>query len=230
MSGPSDSELLERARQGDAAAFGSLIRRHDKHLYRIARSVLRDDQEAEDVVQETYIRAFTGLRDFRGAASLRTWLTRVVLNEAIRRRRRQRPMLDLDALQAAQERTRRPAHSSSLTARDRDPERAAAQNQIRKMLEKAIDDLPVAFRVVFVMRDVEEISTGATAKLLGIREETVKTRLHRARRLLRESLGAQLASALKDVFPFERPRCDALVLRLWNQIDFSRKMRLLRRR
>ena len=230
MSGPSDSELLERARQGDAAAFGSLIRRHDKHLYRIARSMLPDDQEAEDAVQETYIRAFTGLRDFRGAASLRTWLTRIVLNEAIRRRRRQRPMLDLDALQAAQERTRRPAHSSSLTARDRDPERAAAQNQIRKMLEKAIDDLPVAFRVVFVMRDVEEISTGTTAKLLGIREETVKTRLHRARRLLRESLGAQLSSALKDVFPFERPRCDALVLRLWDRIGFSRKMRLLRRR
>ena len=79
MSGPSDSELLERARQGDAAAFGSLIRRHDKHLYRIARSMLPDDQEAEDAVQETYIRAFTGLRDFRGAASLRTWLTRIVL-------------------------------------------------------------------------------------------------------------------------------------------------------
>ena len=117
-----------------------------------------------------------------------------------------------------------------MTARDRDPERAAAQNQIRKMLEKAIDDLPVAFRVVFVMRDVEEISTGTTAKLLGIREETVKTRLHRARRLLRESLGAQLSSALKDVFPFERPRCDALVLRLWDRIGFSRKMRLLRRR
>jgi RNA polymerase sigma factor (sigma-70 family) len=230
VSGPSDSELLERARQGDAAAFGSLIRRHDKHLYRIARSVLPDDQEAEDAVQETYIRAFTGLRDFRGAASLRTWLTRIVLNEAIRQRRRQRPMLDLDALQAAQELTRRPVHSSSLTARDRDPERAAAQNQIRKMLEKAIDDLPAAFRVVFVMRDVEEISTGATAKLLGIREETVKTRLYRARRLLRESLGAQLASALQDVFPFERPRCDALVLRLWDQIGFSRKMRLLRRR
>jgi len=226
----SDGELLERARQGDASAFGTLIRQHDKNLYRIARSVLSDDQEAEDAVQEAYIRMFTGLRDFRGTASLRTWLTRIVLNEAIRRRRRLRSTLDLDVLHAAQERSRRPIHSSSLTARDRDPERAAAQNQIRKMLEQAIDDLPVAFRVVLIMRDVEEVSTAETAKLLGLREETVKTRLHRARRLLRESLGDQLAAVLKDVFPFERPRCDALVQRLVDQLGLSPKTRLLRRR
>lgn len=222
---PSDGELLEWARQGNTAAFGDLIRRHDKHLYRIARSVLLHDQEAEDVVQDAYIRAFTGLSRFRGAASLRTWLTRIVLNEAIRRRPRRRATVDLDALHAAQERARRPIHSTSLTARGRDPERAAAQTQIRKMLEKAIDDLPLAFRLVFVMREVEEISTGNTAKLLGIREETVKTRLHRARRLLREGLGEQLALALKDVFPFEKPRCDALIQRLWKQFGLSRSMR-----
>ena len=225
MPGARDSELLERARQGDAAAFDMLIRRHDKHLYRIARGVLSDDHEAEDAVQETYIRAFAGLRNFRGAASLRTWLTRIVLNEAIRRRRRRPSMVDLDALHAAQERTRRPIHSSALTARERDPERAAAQSQIRKMLEKAIDDLPAAFRIVFVMRDVEETSTADTASLLGIQEETVKTRLHRARRILRESLGQQLAAALKDVFPFERPRCDALVKRLSEQLGLSRPFR-----
>jgi len=222
--GARDSELLERARQGDAGAFDMLIRRHDKHLYRIARSVLADDQEAEDAVQETLVRAFTGLRDFRGAASLRTWLTRIVLNEAIRRRRRRPSMVDLDALHAAQERTRRPIHSSALTARERDPERAAAQSQIRRILEKAIDGLPAAFRIVFVMRDVEEFSTADTANLLGIQEETVKTRLHRARRMLRESLGEQLAAALKDVFPFERPRCDALVDRLLGQVGLSRPL------
>jgi RNA polymerase sigma-70 factor (ECF subfamily) len=192
--GPRDSELLEHARQGDSAAFDTLIRRHDKHLYRIARSVLSDDHEAEDAVQESYIRVFTGLRDFRGAASLRTWLTRIVLNEAIRRRRRQRFMVDLDTLHAAEERTRRPLHT--------------------------IDNLPVAFRVVFVLRDVEGISIGRTAKLLGIREETVKTRLHRARRLLRDSLGEQLASTLKDVFPFDK---------LLDQLGFSRTMRPQRR-
>ncbi|HET7681436.1 MAG TPA: RNA polymerase sigma factor [Xanthobacteraceae bacterium] len=228
MREPRDSELLDRARKGDAAAFDTLVRRHDKHLYRIARSVLSDDQEAEDAVQESYIRAFTGLRDFRGAASLRTWLTRIVLNEAIRRRRHRRSTVDLDALHAAQERTRRPVHSSSLTAQDRDPERAAAQSQIRKTLEKAIDNLPAAFRVVLVMRDVEEFSTADTAKLLGIRQETVKTRLHRARRMLRESLGEQLALALKDVFPFEKPRCDALVQRLRGQLGFAGSLSLMR--
>jgi RNA polymerase sigma-70 factor, ECF subfamily len=139
-------------------------------------------------------------------------------------------MVDLDALHAAQARTRRPLHSSSLTARDPDPERMAALSQIRKMLEKAIDNLPVVFRVVFVMRDVEEISIRDTAKLLGIREETVKTRLHRARRMLRDSLGEQLAPTLKDVFPFDKPRCDALVQRLLDQLGFSRTMRLFPRR
>jgi RNA polymerase sigma-70 factor (ECF subfamily) len=218
---PSDSELLESAREGDASAFDLLIRRHDKHLYRIARSVLPDDQEAEDVVQETYVRAFMGLRGFRGAASLRTWLTRIVLNEAIRRRRDRRSTVELTALHDAQERSRRPLHTASLTAQDSDPERAAAQSQIRRMLEKAIDDLPAAFRLVLVLRDVEEVSTEEAAKLLGVKEETVKTRLHRARRALRESLGVQLASALKDVFPFERPRCDALVRRLLEQLGLS---------
>jgi RNA polymerase sigma-70 factor, ECF subfamily len=230
MRRPSDSELLERARERDASAFDMLIRRHDKHLYRIARSVLPDDHEAEDVVQETYIRAFIGLQGFRGAASLRTWLTRIVLNEAIRRRRLRRSTVDLAALHAAQERSPRPIHTASLTARERDPERAAAQSQIRKMLEEAIDDLPPAFRTVFVLRDVEEVSTEETASLLGIREETVKTRLHRARRALRQSLGAQLASMLKDVFPFDKPRCDALVRRLLDQLGLSRIVGLPRNR
>lgn len=109
-----------------------------------------------------------------------------------------------------------------LVAPDTDPESSAAQSQIRRILEKAIDDLPMAFRIVFVMRDVEDVGTHETASLLGIREETVKTRLHRARRMLRESLGEQVASALKDVFPFNEPRCDALVQRLREQIDLSR--------
>jgi RNA polymerase sigma-70 factor (ECF subfamily) len=223
VAGPNDSELLDRARQGDAAAFGMLIRWHDKHLYRMARGVLLDDQEAEDAVQETYVRAFTGLRGFRGAAGVRTWLTSIVLNEAIRRRRRRRHMLDLHQLHAAQERSLRPIHSSSLTERERDPERAAAQAQIRQILENAIDDLPAGFRIVFIMRDVEEIAD--TANLLGIRQETVKTRLHRARGMLRESLGGDLAAARKGIFPFERPRCDALVRRLVNQLGLSRVFR-----
>ena len=217
MGEPSDSELLRRAQQGDATAFATLIRRHDRYLYRVARSMLANDHEAEDVVQETFLRAFTGLSDFRGLAALRTWLTRIALNEAIRLRRQHRSTVDLGALPAV-----RAGNAMQADGSGPDPERAAARSQIRRVLERAIDDLPVAFRTVLILRDVEEISIAQTAKLLGIREETVKTRLHRARRMLRESLGEQIALALKDVFPFERPRCDRLVQRLLNRLGFVR--------
>jgi RNA polymerase sigma-70 factor, ECF subfamily len=220
MSDLTDRKLLQTWLQGDTSAFRTLVRRHDKYLYRIARSIILDDHDAEDVVQETFIRAFTGLRSFRGSASFRTWLTRIVLNEASRRRRHQRSIVNLDALHAAQGR-RRSSPSSSLITPELDPESSAAQSQIRRLLEKAIDDLPAAFRIVVIMRDVEEVGTQETASLLGIREETVKTRLHRGRRMLRESLGEQVASALRDVFPFNKPRCNALVQRLLDHIGLS---------
>ena len=226
---PSDSELLELARQGNPTAFGTLIRRHDRYLYRLARSILLDDYEAEDVVQETFIRAFTGLAGFRGDANLRTWLTRIALNLAVRSRRQKRANVNLDELQAKQERHPERAGISALTSPDRDPERAAAQEEIRKLLERAIDSLPAQFRTVFVLRDVEDVSVARTATLLGIRQETVKTRLHRARRTLRETLGEQLASDLKDVFPFERPRCDRLVARLLDHLGLSQPMRRARK-
>ena len=219
MGEPSDRELLERARQGDSAAFSALIRRHDRYLYRVARSVLQDDQEAEDVVQQTYLQAFTKLIDFRGEANLRTWLTQITLNDAIRRRRRQRSIVDLSEIDTAQERVRSHIYLSSLAAPT--PESAAARSQIRRRLEQAIDGLPAAFRLVLILRDVEEVSVEQTANVLGVQPETVRTRLHRARRILRERLGEQIASALKDTFPFERPRCDALVHRLLVQLGFA---------
>jgi RNA polymerase sigma-70 factor (ECF subfamily) len=221
LNGPSDSDLLERARQGDSAAFPLLIRRYDRYLYRVARSVLQSGEEAEDVIQETFIRAYRGLGDFRGNATLRTWLTRITLNEALRRRKQQPSTVNLDALQKAQERGSHSADSRSLTAQDNDPERAAAQHEIRNMLEKAIDDLPAAFRTVFIMRDVEDLSIKDVAEVLGLRVETVKTRLHRARRMLRESLGEQLSSVLKDVFPFAGERCNGLIQRLLDQIGIA---------
>ena len=209
-----DKELLHRVRQADPAAFRILVRRHDKYLYRVARGVLGSDDGAEDVVQETFLRAFIGLRGFRGEADLRTWLTRILLNEGRRRRRRQRDTIELGALEAEQKQEKMQNSSFPILVADGDPERAAARSEIGRRLERAIDDLPVAFRVVLVLRDVEGASIQQTAKLLGIRRETVKTRLRRARRRLREILGEQFAAALKDVFPFERPRCDALVSRL----------------
>ena len=152
MGEPSDSELLHRARRGEAIPFGTLVRRHDRYLYRLARSVLVDDHEAEDVVQLTFIKAYTQLAQFRGEASLRTWLGRITLNEAVRRRRLRRALVPLDAIDEANERDRSRMHLSSLV--ESDPERAAAQGQIRKRLERAIDDLTPAFRAVLILRDV----------------------------------------------------------------------------
>lgn len=198
--------LVERARGGDVNAFRTIMERYNRRLYRLARTVLRDDVEAEDVVQESYLRAFTGLSGFRQDASLATWLTRITLNEALGRRRRQRPTVELETIDSPGR------HSAEIirfpimnTASD--PESSAAQREIRELLEHAIDALPEHFRVVFVMRDVEEMSVAETAELLGLREETVKTRLHRARRMLRQSLEDRLASALQDAFPFAGARC-----------------------
>lgn len=220
MDEPSDAELLRLAREGDPAAFRILIRRHDRYLYRIARSVLLDDHEAEDVVQETYVRAFTRLVDFRGDASLSTWLTRIALNEALQRYRQRRRIVSLDILDSASGHPVAQIRQSPMIAPDQDPERATAQHQIRTLLERAIDDLPEAFRTVFVMRDIEEASTEETASVLGIRPPTVKTRLHRARRMLREALGEQVGAALKDAFPFDKPRCDRLVKKVLDQLGF----------
>jgi RNA polymerase sigma-70 factor (ECF subfamily) len=218
MAAADDSELLQSVREGNATAFDTLIRRHDRFLYRIARSILLDDYEAEDVVQETFIKAFKGLEDFRGEARLSTWLTRIALNEALARKRRRRNTVELEALQ---HRTNA-LEPSPMIAPAQDPELSTAQQQIRKLLERAIDGLPDSLRTVFVMRDVEELSTAEAARLLGLGEPTVKTRLHRARRMLREVLGDQIAASLNDVFPFERQRCDLLVERVLKQVGLTK--------
>jgi RNA polymerase sigma-70 factor (ECF subfamily) len=217
MDGASDGELLELARQGHPDAFSALIRRHDRYLYRVARSVLQDDGEAEDVVQQAYLQAYIGFVDFRGEANLRTWLTRIALNDALQRRRRRRATVELSQLDTARERIRSDTLLSPLA--NSTPEHATARSQIREILERAIDDLPPAFRTVLIMRDVEEATVDETAKALGVKSETVRTRLHRARRMLRDRLGEQFAAVLKDVFPFERPRCDALVRKLLLEVS-----------
>jgi len=218
MAEADDTDLLRVAREGDATAFDTLIRRHDRFLYRVARSILLDDYEAEDVVQETFIKAFKRLMDFRGEASLSTWLTRIALNEALARKRRHRITVELEALQQPGTQI----ETSAMIAPAQGPEVTAAQNQIRRLLERAIDGLPDSLRTVFVMRDVEELSTAEAARLLGLGEPTVKTRLHRARRMLRQILGDQVAASLNDVFPFERQRCDLLVERVLRQVGLRK--------
>jgi RNA polymerase sigma-70 factor (ECF subfamily) len=204
-----EAELVRLARQGEAAAFRAIMQRSNRRLYRIARAVMNDDSEAEDVVQESYVRGLTALASFRGDSSLTTWLSRIVLNEAMGRLRRRRPTVDVDALV-----DRQPQQGDvipfPLTSREPDPERAFAQRQIQALLETAIDELPDPFRTVLMARAVEGMSIEETAELFGLKPETVKTRLHRARQLLRDALEKQIGPVLTDAFPFDGRRCERM--------------------
>ena len=213
-----DADLVAMARGRDGAAFAAIMQRYNRRLYRAARSIMRDDAEAEDVLQEAYVRAFAALDTFRGEASLSTWLTRIVLNEALGRIRRQRPTEELDVLDREMQTEEARVIMFPGVSSVPDPETAAARAEVRRLLEGAVDELPDAFRLVFVMRDIEGLSIEETAGHLGIRAETVKTRLHRARKLLREALDDRLSAVLKDTFPFLGARCtrvtDAVLARL----------------
>jgi RNA polymerase sigma-70 factor (ECF subfamily) len=201
-----DAELVRLAQRGERDAFRVIIQRGNQQLFRVARSIVRDDGEAEDVVQEAYARAFAAIGEFRGEASIMTWLTRITLNEARGRLRRRRKMVGLHELEAAQD-------AGALimplpTPPDgANPEVDAARKQIRELIERAIDDLPENFRTVFIMRDVQECNIEETAVSLELKPETVKTRLHRARRLLRRALNEKLAATVTEAFPFLGARC-----------------------
>ena len=213
-----DEALVERARSRDGAAVRLIVQRHNRRLYRVARSVLQDDAEAEDVVQETYVRAFTHLDGFRGEAQLSTWLTRIALNEALGRLRRRRITVGLKDIDAISEQGEARVIYLPSARQDSDPEAAAARAEVRRLLERAVDQLPDAFRMVFVLRDIEEMSIEETASQLDLRPETVKTRLHRARRMLRQSLERTLSTTVSEVFPCAGARCarimDAVLERL----------------
>jgi RNA polymerase sigma-70 factor (ECF subfamily) len=202
-----DGALVERARKRDGAAVRLIMQRHNRRLFRVARSVLSDEAEAEDVVQEAYARAFIHLDGFRGEAQLSTWLTRIVLNEALGRLRRRHITVDLQGIDAMSDQGNARVIYLPSAGQDCDPEAAAARAEVRRLLERAVDQLPDRFRVVFVLREIEEMSTEETAAHLSLRPETVKTRLHRARRLLRQSLSSTLSSAVDELFPCAGARC-----------------------
>jgi RNA polymerase sigma-70 factor, ECF subfamily len=199
-----DAELLALVRSGETDALVALMQSNNQRLYRVARGILKDDADAEDVVQESYVRAFTHLAAFKGESSLATWLARIVTNEALGRLRRRRQMVDIAETLASD-----PCHTEPVS-----PESAAARQEIRRAIESAIDELPPAFRTVFIMRAIEQMSIEETAACLGILGETVKTRFHRANRLLRQALKAQFASILDDAFPFLGVRCERLIKRV----------------
>lgn len=212
--GRADEELVALARQDDEGAIRALIKRNNRRLFRVARAIMRDDAEAEDVVQETYVRAFTRLGGFKGNAAFSTWLTRIALNEALSRVRRRRPQADIAELDDAPEKGGGEVimFPTSLTPPEADAE--LGRRQARELLEQAIDELPAAFRVVFMLRDVEEMSVEETAAQLALKPETVKTRLYRARRLMRATLERRLSAGFTEVFPFDGARCERMADRV----------------
>lgn len=204
----SDAELLAHLRAGRSSAFAALMRRNNQRLYRLARGILKDESEAEEAVQEGYVRAFTHLDGFKGEASLATWLGRIVMNEALGRLRRRRPTVDIDDIAESLS-----ASDDSIAAPllEPTPEQAMARREIRSAIEKAVDELPPVFRTVFILRAIEQLSVEETATLLGIPGETVKTRLHRANKLLRQALSVQFGAIFDGTFPFLGARCDRLI-------------------
>lgn len=211
-----DAELAFEIGQGNRAAFEILMRRFNQPLYRAARSIVRDDAEAEDVVQNAYLQAYQAIGSFRGDARLSTWLTRIVVNEAIasaRKRSRGADVLHLHTDMEHMNQTNTHADEAAT------PERDAMRAQLRQHLERHIDALPEAFRVVFVLRAVQELSGEEVAACLDIPEATVRTRFHRARSQLREALAREADLACTDAFSFDGARCDRIVERTLARLD-----------
>jgi len=200
----SDEGIVQAVLDGNTALFELLMRRYNERLYRTARAITRDDREAEDVMQQAYVNAYTSLRQFKGQTRFATWLTRITINEAlarVRRRGRYEPFED-DPMDA---------NSIVPIPSGPDPERQAFASELRDLLEWAIDALPAGAREVFMLRDVEGLNTADTAASLGVSEDVVKTRLSRARTTLRRFLLERAGASAPDVFRFQRPRCDRVV-------------------
>jgi RNA polymerase sigma-70 factor (ECF subfamily) len=211
-----EAALITRALARDAVALAEIMRRNNRRLYRAAWGILRDEQEAEDAVQDCYLKAFAALPGFRGEAALSTWLTRIAINEALMRRRRRQS-------QAAAIGNVVPLRPEEMPAAEEDPagspESAAMRAQLRPYLESAVGGLPEDQRAVFVLRALEELSVEETAQLLDLKPETVRTRFLRARRKLQERLQQELKLTFGEMLPFAGARCDRLTARVLKLLD-----------
>jgi RNA polymerase sigma-70 factor (ECF subfamily) len=206
--GLSDDEIVRRVRGGDAAAYEILMRRHNQRIYRAVRAILPDESDVEDVMQEAYLAAFLHLGGFAGRSRFSTWLVRIAVNQAIDRLRRSGRSLSFDPLK---EEALPRESGASVAPGARDPEQQAGDRELGRRLEAAIQALPAPYRAAYVLRELERMEARDAAEALGIEEGTVKTRVHRARRLLREALGRDLGAAAADVFRFGGERCDRVV-------------------
>lgn len=204
-----DGEIVARVRAGELELYEVLMRRHNPRIYRAARAILHDDSEAEDVMQDAYVRAFEHLREFEGRAQFSTWLTRIAVNEALARVRRNKRLAPLDSHIEDPSMSTEPATS---------PEQQTSDVEMRRVLETAVTNLPDEFRSVFVLRAIEGMSGAETAECLGIGEDTVKTRLHRARGRLQAMLLESIEPALPSVYELHLSRCDRVVAAVLGQI------------
>jgi RNA polymerase sigma-70 factor (ECF subfamily) len=199
-----DADIVSRVVAGDRDLFEVLMRRHNQRVYRAIRSILRDEAEVEDAMQQTYLLAYAHLGEFAGASSFATWLTRIAVNEALGRLRKRVHLVSIDEHREAGE-------DGAMSRRNATPEESAANREAVGILERAMDRLGPMYRSVVMLRDVEQLSTGETADALGITEEAVRIRLHRARLALRETYADEVSRGGAEAFPFHAPRCDRVV-------------------
>lgn len=210
-----DAAVVRQVLDGQTAQFELLMRRYNERVYRAARAIVRDDDEAEDVMQQAYVNAFLHLRQFSGAARFSTWLTRIAIHEALARVRRAGRYTPFDDQVST-------AEMPMTRSFPLDPERQAFTGELRGLLEWAIDTLADGMRETFVLRDVEGLSTAEVANLLGVSDDVVKTRLSRARAALRDRLLERTGAVAADAFRFERPRCDRVVASVLARVSGER--------
>lgn len=207
----SDEQIVAQVMSGQTALFEVLMRRHNERIYRAARAILKDETEAEDVMQQAYVNAYSHLRQFDARAKFSTWLTRIAINEAITRARKRGryEALDEDTIEIGE---------AVMASREQDPERQAFAGELAKLVEAAVDTLADGAREVFMLRDVEGLSTAEVAACLGVSEDVVKTRLSRARASIRRDLYERAGLAAPTAFSFQRPRCDRIVAAVMERI------------
>jgi RNA polymerase sigma-70 factor, ECF subfamily len=217
VEGWADEEIVRRILHGDLALFELLMRRHNQRVYRAIRSILRDDCESEDVMQDAYVRAYEHLAQFEGRAQFSTWLTRIAVNEALKRLAARGKLDPLDEERYEEEDGTMPVFQSNSPT----PESNASNSELKTLLEEAILTLPVTYRAVTVLRDIEEMSTAETAEVLSITETNVKVRLHRAHELLRGVLFARVGAISTGAFSFHADRCDRVVHAVYERLELG---------
>lgn len=217
VEGWTDDVIVHRVLEGDSILFELLMRRHNQRIYRAIRSILRDDSECEDVMQEAYVRAYEHLAQFEGRAQFSTWLTRIAVNEALKRLNTRGKLDSLDEEQYEGEDGTMPAFQSKSPT----PEAVVSGSEVRGLLEEAIMALPRPYRSVIILRDVEEMSTAETADVLSLTDSNVKVRLHRAHELLRTELFARAGASSIQAFSFHAIRCDRVVQAVFDRLDLA---------